>query len=51
MKCVFVFVFIGQHEKHSLLSRHKDKIYRTKEIAQSKHSKPFKVCIQGVSSN
>ena len=32
---------LGQHEKHPLLGRHKDKAYRAKDVSDAKSSKPL----------
>lgn len=32
---------LGQHEKHSIVGRHKEKAYQAKELSQAKKSKPL----------
>lgn len=36
---------LGQHEKHPLVGRHKDKAYQAKELSQAKSSKPLQTIL------
>lgn len=36
---------LGQHEKHPLVGRHKDKAYQAKELSQAKSSKPLQAIV------
>ena len=36
---------LGQHEKHSLVGRHKEKAYQAKELSQAKSSKPLQTIV------
>lgn len=36
---------LGQHEKHPLLGRHKEKAYQAKDVAVAKTSKPLQTAL------
>jgi hypothetical protein len=36
---------LGQHEKHPLLGRHKEKAYRAKDVSVAKSSKPLQTIV------
>ena len=36
---------LGQHEKYPLVGRHKEKVYRAKDVSASKSSKPLQTIV------